>query len=92
MQKVDNDTLPIKGTQLSLQCYVDASPKQRQVLWTRDGKILAADGNLEFSTNNLTLVIRHLEVAHDGHYQCVAVNSEGRGTCHSPYDLTVVCK
>ena len=77
---------------MALQCRIDASPKENEIIWTKDGLALTSESRLEIGVNKLTLSISPLQVVDDGEYQCVAVNPEGRGICHNPYQLTVVCK
>ena len=71
---------------------MDASPIETSVKWTQTGNAIGAHERMEISEDGHELTIRHLGVADNGHYACVAGNTEGEGTCHSAYHLIVVCK
>ena len=92
MSATPDNTIPERGTALTLHCLMDASPKQSSVKWTRNGLAVEQKGRFSISTNQLLMTIHDLAVSDNGKYECVGVNSEGKGTCHNPYQLTVVCK
>ena len=77
---------------MTLQCLIDASPKQAIVKWTRNDLVVEPKGRLSISTDQLQMTIHDLGVTDNGKYECIGVNSEGEGVCHSPYQLIVVCK
>ena len=58
----------------------------------RDGLVLEPKGRFSISTDQLLMTIEDLAVSDNGVYECVGMNSEGEGTCHNSYQLTVVCK
>ena len=87
-----DNTIPERGTTITLHCSIDASPKQTSVKWTKNGLVLEAKGRFGASSDQLLMTIQDLAVSDNGNYECVGVNSEGEGICHNPYQLTVVCK
>ena len=87
-----DNTIPVRGTTIALQCLMDASPKQTRVKWTKNGLAVEPMGRLSTTADHLLMTIQDLAVSDNGVYECVGVNSEGEGTCHNSYQLTVVCK
>ena len=92
MSVTGGNIIPERGTTIVLQCLMDASPKPNSVKWTRNGLVVEPKGKFRISTNQLLMTIHDLAVSDNGKYECVGVNSEGEGTCHNLYQLTVVCK
>ena len=87
-----DNNIPVRGTTITLQCSMNASPKQTGVKWTKNGLVSEPKGRFGISIDQLLMTIHDLAVSDNGVYECVGVNSEGEGICHNPYQLTVVCK
>ena len=63
-----------------------------KIRWLRDGKDITGNDNFEFTDANRKVRINDLDHAkHDGKYQCVATNSQGKGVSRE-LDIKVICK
>ncbi|XP_065198186.1 uncharacterized protein LOC135829721 [Sycon ciliatum] len=57
-------------------CNMYAVPAARTT-WYKDGKLLNVSGDIQFSTDNSTLLISNLEYSDRGQYHCMAENRDG---------------
>jgi len=82
-----------EGTDLSLQCVIDANPTTTQVSWLFDGKPLTSDHSLGIIVSNLSLELQRISRESRGRYSCV-VKKNGQGTTTAAEDflLDVLCE
>ncbi|KAK3097277.1 hypothetical protein FSP39_008275 [Pinctada imbricata] len=66
----------MQGDKMELICPLSGYPES-DVVWLRDSAVLEKKGSINFSSNNVTLTIYHLEFEHRGTYTCRANNSVG---------------
>ncbi|XP_065197721.1 uncharacterized protein LOC135829246 [Sycon ciliatum] len=57
-------------------CNMYAVPAAR-ITWYKDAKLLHPSGDIQFSTDNSTLLISNLEYSDRGQYHCMAENRDG---------------
>ncbi|XP_022247760.1 lachesin-like [Limulus polyphemus] len=69
----------VEGSDVRLECLVDASPAEVDVWWRFNGSTLTPDLKSGISLDNLSLLIKNVQQHHQGKYQCMATNQEGEG-------------
>ncbi|OWK59760.1 Hemicentin-2 [Lonchura striata] len=67
----------IEGGETELECEARGTPAPR-VTWVKDGQPVAAGDRLLLTENGRRLHIPRAEVAHAGHYTCLAASAEGQ--------------
>ena len=82
----------MKGKSIQLQCSIDASPKETEISWLQNGRVIVSSGKLKISPDKLLLTIMDLVKDDDGTYECIARNSQGKGTSKVAYQMKVLCE
>ncbi|XP_076310486.1 protein turtle-like [Tachypleus tridentatus] len=69
----------VEGSEVRLECLVDASPLEVDVWWRFNESTLTPDLKSGVTLDNQSLLIKNVQRDHVGKYQCMATNQEGEG-------------
>ncbi|XP_076335435.1 nephrin-like isoform X1 [Tachypleus tridentatus] len=79
MRTSDKNNIIQEGTDVYLECNVDANPQFRQLLWQFNEKILISNPAKGIVIQGPSLILRNVTRAQDGIYHCIADNVIGKG-------------
>ncbi|XP_022240418.1 hemicentin-1-like isoform X2 [Limulus polyphemus] len=91
----DKNNVIQEGTDVYLECNINANPQFRELLWKFNGKILISNPVNGIVIQGPSLILRNVTRAQDGIYHCVADNVIGKGQSndiHMAVSFAPVCE
>ncbi|XP_076366225.1 nephrin-like isoform X2 [Tachypleus tridentatus] len=79
LQTSDQDNVLREGTDVYLDCKINANPQYREVQWILDDHRLFSNPVNGIEIHGHTLMIKNVSREHEGRYRCAAENSIGKG-------------